>query len=559
MLTKIKDDFFAIGFFAVVAILLIWQMFLPGYVLSLDMIFTPKLKILLPAGEFYNSLPLRWLLWLVNIVLPGWLIQKIIIFVLFFSAGFLAYRYLPVPKKNYAPIWAGLFYVVNPFVYERFLAGHWLLLLAYAILPIFIAWLLVFFEKPNWLNILKLVFCLLLIAVFSLHILTMAIMIFSVYSLYQVVNSFFEQRNKLGLRQARGIALVIISLVIFSSYWLLPYLLTPTNFAINNFSQSNWEVFKTVGDKNLNPLVNVSALYGFWGEGQIWANYFLWPKANFSFWLALYFSLVFLVVLGFYASLKNKNYQRTGFFALVGLFSFIFACGAGDTIFKNLNLWLFNQLWFWSGFRDSQKWSAWLVLSYAYFGSFGASYFIDYVKKVSKLPVKFFVIMVFLVPTLYTYTVWGGFARQLKPVWYPASWTLANEILNQDQSDFKVLFLPWHQYLSFDFNQRLIIQNPAKDFFDKEIIQGENMEIGSIYSQSDNQPVQAVENILLSSQSQSSQETLSQLAGQGIKYIIFTHDLDSLPGKNQYQPQASQDLAVIFNSKDLTIFEIMLR
>ena len=137
-----------IVFFLIIAIIILWQMLLPGYVLTLDMVFTPKLHILHHLGDFYNSLPLTALLEFLNFFLSGWIIEKIILVSLFFLIGYLAFVFLPVPKKYHAHYFAALLYTINPFVYERFLAGQWTLLFAYALLPPFFYYLIALKDKP---------------------------------------------------------------------------------------------------------------------------------------------------------------------------------------------------------------------------------------------------------------------------------------------------------------------------------------------------------------------------------------------------------------------------
>jgi hypothetical protein len=153
----------------------------------------------------------------------------------------------------------------------------------------------------------------------------------------------------------------------------------------------------------------------------------------------------------------------------------------------------------------------------------------------------------------------GGFARQLIPVWYPEDWYKVNAILNQDNNDFKVLFLPWHLYLSLDFNHKLITANPAKGFFDKPVIQGENMELGKIYSQNRSIENQEIEGLIINN-NLSADNIITALENRGIKYIIFAHDLDELKEKERFNflMQNGGHLKEIFNSSSLTLYKIVL-
>ncbi|MEA3449714.1 MAG: hypothetical protein U9Q85_01930, partial [Patescibacteria group bacterium] len=227
-----------------------------------------------------------------------------------------------------------------------------------------------------------------------------------------------------------------------------------------------------------------------------------------------------------------------------------------DTIFKPINDWLFAHIGFWSGFRDSQKWSGLLVLSYAYFATFGAYAFIEKVMVFNFKIWPYARTAIFVFPIIFTYTVWGGFARQIQPVWYPEEWHQVNEILNSDSDDFKVLFLPWHQYLSLDFNNYLISINPARSFFDKHIIQGENMEIGYIFSQSADSAYMDIERAILN-EKQSPEAVLGFLVDNNIKYII---NYKNLTNKDyiQYNFLNSPNLLKT-EYMGLTLFEIRVK
>lgn len=550
-LQKIDKNIFI---FLGLAILILWQMLLPGYILTLDMVFASKIKLLLADGSFYNAYPLKYFFHLLNFVLTGWLIQKIILLTLFFSIGYLAFLFIPVPKKHYANYWVALFYTINPFVYERFLAGHWMHLFAYAFLPPLTFYLVKFYNEPEWRSGIRLFGWLFLIGLFSTHFVIMAGLLVCVTILIKIISYSRSDKSK-SFRLLKISAISGVSFLIASAYWLVPYLLHRGQSVVNTFSSANWEAFKTAGDGYLGTSLNVLALYGFWGERENWAGYWLWPKDNFLFWLTVAVTLAIFLLIGLRASLKNKEARgRAIFFLILTLVAFIFSVGIGDTIFKNLNLWLFEHVGFWRGFRDTQKFSAWLVLAYAYFGGFALVAIMEYWQAKKNKFSEQVLWLIFLLPILYTYPMVGGFARQLQPVDYPQSWYEVNEIMNQDKSEFKVLYLPWHQYLSLDFNNNLITANPAKAFFDKEVIQGENMEIGGIFGQTNNQENAEIEKILLNNEIEPDQ-AVQQLFDKGVKYVLISDELlanDYL----EYKILDSSNLVVVYRQNHLTVLKL---
>src|SRR3990172_10911585 len=105
-LNKILKIDSAVWLFVGIEALILWQLLLPGYILTLDMVW---------GGS--------------------WITQKLFLIVLFFLLFYLPVKFFPFEIGEKYKYFAGLFYTINPFVYERFLAGHWLVLLLYAMLP----------------------------------------------------------------------------------------------------------------------------------------------------------------------------------------------------------------------------------------------------------------------------------------------------------------------------------------------------------------------------------------------------------------------------------------
>jgi hypothetical protein len=584
-----KDN---IIFSAIFTLVVLWQMLLPGYVLTLDMAMTPKINLNFAEGAFYNALPVRGLFWFLNLFLTGWIVQKLMMIALFFLLFYLAVRFLPVPKKYYANYWGALFYAMNPFVYERFLAGHWTHLIAYAFLPPFFHYVLEFFgwgmverdtphppfghplpflgegrkgtplTRPSgtlshsWergKSLGWLLFWTLMIGMFSLHFLVMAVLIIAVSFLIKFIANAKDKKQlfKIGKQ-----ALILGGLfLVLSSYWIVPYVLNRQGSYLNTFNRANQLAFKTVGANGWETTANVLTLYGFWGEREAWSGYFLSPKDNIILWSVVLALLFCIIIVGVVATLLYQRklastvaaedvtppaspYLRPRrislgltkgrgkflsslyeplFFLLVGFVAFVLSCGLGEGIFKGFNTFLFDHIGFWRGFRDTQKFSGLLALSYVYFGAWGFIVIIDRLKNGKARSVALFIL--FAVPTLYAYPMVGGFARQLAPVWYPDSWYKAKVVLDSDKSDYKVLFLPWHQYLSLDFDNKIIVSNPSKNFFGTKIVSGDNMEVGEVFSQSTDKENLAIQNIILD-QNKLPDDAVAALKQNNIKYIL---------------------------------------
>ncbi len=112
----------------------------PGYVLSYDMVWVPHLAVreevwglgtLLP-----RNVPSDALVSVANLVLPGMLLQKLVLIGAVIGAGLAGLRFGGASMVG--RITAGTVYLWNPFVVERLAIGHWPLLISYAVLPILI-------------------------------------------------------------------------------------------------------------------------------------------------------------------------------------------------------------------------------------------------------------------------------------------------------------------------------------------------------------------------------------------------------------------------------------
>ena len=117
-----------------------------------------------------------------------------------------------------------------------------------------------------------------------------------------------------------------------------------------------------------------------------------------------------------------------------------------------------------------------------------------------------------------------GFVGQLKAVNYPASWAEVNDVLKQDK-DCRALFLPWHEYYNLKFNNDILTANLSRNYFACDIIQGKNMEIGTIGNQGGNGEEYDVIEKAVTDNNANPDATIELLKQKGIKYIIFTADL----------------------------------
>src|SRR6266542_243940 len=110
----------------------------PGFVLSYDMAFVPRPRLswvlLGVTGEPPRSVPSALIVAVLSRAVSGEVVEKLVLLSIFALATIGAARLVP-SDRPIARMAGGVLYAWNPFTYERLLAGHWALLLGYAVLP----------------------------------------------------------------------------------------------------------------------------------------------------------------------------------------------------------------------------------------------------------------------------------------------------------------------------------------------------------------------------------------------------------------------------------------
>ena len=119
-----------------VALLMLGPVLLPGFVLSYDLVFTPR-QDLLPGSLGVGSglpraVPQDAIVALIEIVVPGMIVEKLVLLAIPVLVGTGMLRLL---RGTAAGVVAATLAMANPFVAQRLVIGHWGLLLAYALVP----------------------------------------------------------------------------------------------------------------------------------------------------------------------------------------------------------------------------------------------------------------------------------------------------------------------------------------------------------------------------------------------------------------------------------------
>jgi hypothetical protein len=545
---KYLDMFFAF----VCTVLVTFKFYFPGYLMTLDAVVGPLGYLPELESNYFSNSAWQFVNYFLGIIFGTMLLQKMFLFFLFFCLFYFPLKYFPFEdtpttpnpssgRRAIVPRYLGaIFFAINPFVLERFLAGQWGVVAGYAFLYPYIYYLINFIKEQNIKKLQRVLLTIFAIGFFSFHIFVMAVLIF--------VFSFVFLEKKFILENIKNIFVNFLMFLVLNTYWLYPYLSTKKTI-LDTFNQIHVQAFTTnILNLGLFSPISIFTLYGFWGERELWASQFgIQAYSNLIFFLPIFILCMFGVWILF--KLEKKV---AVFFTSVFVLSGIFSLGISETVFLPLNQFLFDHVFFWTGFRDSQKWSAILALISSISLVLGLTKFSNgsHNKKTYLLQVA-----VFLCVLLYSLQMLVSFWFVLKPVDYPKGWYQVNVILKVDKNC-KAIFLPWHMYYYFSVNNNLLTGNPASKFFNCKVytsLDPEFYAIGEVYNKDEKKNI--VDKIMGSEKS--TDEKLNSLVEQGIGYVIIT--------KDSFGDQFSKEIAVypqvipILEESDIVLYKIVAK
>ncbi|HEX3082589.1 MAG TPA: hypothetical protein VHQ86_05030 [Candidatus Saccharimonadia bacterium] len=513
-----RPDWQPAAVYTAVALLVLGPLLLPGYILMLDMVFTPHVPW---PTVLSNLTPYNALMSIMSYLIPGWVLQKMVLILILVGAGLGMHRLVQVPNP-WARYLAGVFYLINPFTYDRFMSGQYLVLAGYALMPWFVAALTRLIRRPERGNALRLAGWLLAISCVSLHTLGFA---FTALVVGLVIGVWRYRRR---VRQSRRLALwlgaALVILAVACSYWLLPLVSGRSQQAglIQGFDQAQLLSFATVPDPTLGLPLNVLALHGFWVGGQ---DLYLSPKAVNPWWWAV--ALLVLVLAGIGAR-PAWRHDRTKLvlISILGLTGFALALGVMDSPLAPINQWLFDNVPLMRGYREPGKFIGLVALAEAYLVGWGIDWLLERLSRARRAALAQYVPGLLLVlPLLGTPTMVWAAGGQLHTSRYPADWYALDQHLRAESDQRgRMLFLPWHQYMTFQFSGRLMA-NPASRFFSRSVIQGDNAEIGLIERQDYNAQSAEVEDQILTPGA-AGYDIGPALAKLGVEYVVLAKAAD---------------------------------
>ncbi|HTE22770.1 MAG TPA: hypothetical protein VK674_07100 [Candidatus Limnocylindria bacterium] len=533
--------------YSLVALVILLPLLDRGYILTLDMVFVPDLQV---PGSVSSSYLLHTGLAILGKLVPSDIVQKLMLFSILVFSGFGAHRLFELihakvrtevrteAANSAAAYFAGIFYMINPYTYSRFMAGQYSVLLGYALLPFFANAWLQFLTNPAKKTTLTVVLWAVLISIVSVH----SVGLIALLGCIGLGGALWQNRQhsatvkKLCMYSLGGLGVAMI----LSSYWLVPLVLghNQTARTIEGFGTGDHQAFVTAGGHAIGRLGNAVRLQGFWAEDR--ALYDL-PQERMPAWGLLILVLWVLAITGGIRFWRQGQHLETA----------VLGAGAAIAVFLavgGLSGWLAG-LPLLGGYREPHKFTGLLALAYAIFGGAGVAALLQRTeKRFGGTAASAIMGAVLVLPLAITPTMVWGFAGQLAPRHYPKDWFVVNQRLNQDTSNFQVLFVPWHLYMPFNFSGRTIA-NPAMKFFDKPILSSDDPEFRGASTTSSTASIRSVGRVLADASGR--QDLGRQLAAHNIKYILLANESDA---EKYHYMDDQKDLYVISQTTTLKLY-----
>ena len=481
-----------------------------GYLLLLDFALIRNVPVVWFPSEAdpgpTNAAPAAALLWLLARL--GVAAGPVLVFGLFAGMGLTAHhatRQLVAPARPVVPYFAGTLYAVNPFTYERLMAGHLLLLAAYAVAPLVVLAVIRFVDEPGPRRALVLAAGVTAIAWTSIHYLAM------VPALLGAVTGF---RRTAWRRSVLRWGAVAVAVALAANLWWIAGL--AVHQPGGGVSEQDLTYYAS-RPRSSEVVGHVAALYGFWHR-----EYRL-PRDGVAGWWVAFLPFAALAAGGAYAALRERRLRPLGL-AMIAVVPVAVVLAAGTSFRPAAGAfrWAFDSVPGFAVFREPQKWVALLPLAYALLGAIGLDRLLGAGERERGSRWACVAGLVALaLPLVYAWTLVWNWDR-LRPAEFPASWSAADDLMRAEGGG-TMLFLPWHLYMSVGFAEHRVV-NPAPFFFSVPVVSGDNVELATIRTQSSDPTSRAVEAALFTAEGRSSFG--ERLAGLCIRWVVLAKEDD---------------------------------
>lgn len=527
-------------FFAGVAIVLIYPSFAPGYIFALDWAISPFIT----WSDIVWTDPAGWIICDVfSVVLTSAVFQRVLLFMIIFLMGVAGFRATKNTHNIFAQYFAGLFLIFNPFFYARMIEQTMLIGAGVVALVWFWVFLMESLEESHMKKMIGAAVCAALAISFFAHSIFFVGLIFFVLAIKRYV--FTKEWKKFFLMT------VIFWMIVLcmNSNWIIASATEGNTWAskVVNFTQDDLDAFRTQKIGGHSVYTTVLSLQGYWGEYQ---DRFVSVQDNFL-WSSAFILIFILALYGVVRTWRNSVFAKT--FVILFFVAYVLAIGVASPVIKPYVLLLYEHVPYYIGLREPQKWVAIMMFVYAYMGAWGIKFILDQ-KGVREYRAEIGLLCMIL-PIVFSFSMIRGVHEYVVPQNFPAGWHDVRHFLQTERTEGKVLFLPWHSYLYFDFAQKNIT-NPAKRYFGMRVISGNNVEFGKVYSNFSDAQTQMIQKYV--SDGKNTKEFARDLCNIDVQTIVMAKAedwqsyswIDHAPGMQKVMENAELIVYVMKNDCD---------
>lgn len=482
----------------------------PGYLFFTDMVWGPN-RLIIDYSD--NWLFLNSILKLLAFVFPLAMVEKIFltmtISTIVLSGRLVVKNFISDPLLVFS---TSMFFLFNPFIYDRLLYGQIGVALSFAFFCGGFGYFLVYIGNGRLKYMLYTAFFWAFAVQLSAHFIFMVALMAPFLFIVRIPP--VEWRSNF----LKAVTVLLLIIFLCNANWILNEFFVEQKiqtFINEGISTKDAVAFQTAGRNSIETITNVFMMSGFWGKDQF--RYLDLTKGE--MWARSFIFIFPLVIAGVYTGYRNNEFRIiTKMLLIVFVAAATLAVGAKVPFAREITSTMFEYVPFYKGMRETQKWVAVIVLIYGVFLALGVRML--FAKKffiANKVMLACFLggVIIMQAPLL----LWG-FGGQVKPVDYPTDWYQADEMIRSGNGcERKILFLPWHMYMSFSWIGG-IVANPANKFFSCPVVQGTNMEFGGIYNNSLDPTGKEVENWI------AAKGNTDLLIDESIGHIIIAKEID---------------------------------
>src|SRR6266545_4054652 len=402
-----------------------------GFILGYDMSFVPRQSLLpdsLGLGSgMPRAVPADALVAVLTTVIPGDILQKVILFATVFLAALGAARLVPTESVLIRLV-AAVAYSWNALLAERLLIGQWGLLVAYAALPWIVKTARELRGKRDWARL----------------------VLVSLPAVITPTGGLLAAGAALaaaGWRRAPGVA---AAMAVLNAPWWVPSLLHP------------------------GATSDPDAVTAFAARGESWGGPVL--------------SMFTLLIVGVAIWGLRELHRRWGSWALTGLagIGLVLALAGSLPGLASALQWAVAHVPAAGLLRDGQKWAAWWALALALGFALGAESLARLTGDRlsgerlagSRLARGAIVVGALLLPIVILPDLAWGAAGRLEPVRYPRDWQAVSSILARDDRPGDVLTVPLSAYRRFSWNADRTQYDPALRYLPRTVVVADSLKVG---------------------------------------------------------------------------------